>query len=153
MASNAKNPFNEMLGEKIRAFREKNGLTQKAVAKIVDKGESTVRMWELGKSRPDYETLTILAELFKVPTDALTGFDDDLFASALTTKEQAIILYYRSNAEIREAIDELLESADESVPLYTAAKSDMGVADAIIYVKKSEWERIRNAPETDDTLL
>ena len=142
-----------VLGARIRAFRELNGLTQKALGAKLNKGESTVRMWELGRSEPDVETLKLIANEFKISVDNLVGYGEELTTSSLTAKEQSIILFYRKNADIRDAIDELLNSADESIPLYTAADSDRTLADAIIYVKKAEWDRIKNAPETDDTLL
>ena len=142
-----------VLGARIRAFREMNGLTQKALGAKLNKGESTVRMWELGRSEPDVETLKLIADEFKISVDALVGYGEELTASSLTAKEQSIILFYRRNTEVRDAIDEILRAADESVPLYTAADSDRTLADAIIYVKKAAWDRIKNAPETDDTLL
>jgi transcriptional regulator with XRE-family HTH domain len=142
-----------VLGARIRAFREMNGLTQKALGSKLNKGESTVRMWELGRSEPDVETLKLLAEEFKISVDTLVGYGEELIASTLTAKERSVILFYRRDTEIRSAIDQLIESADEDVPLYTAADSGGATADAIIYVKKAEWDRIKNAPETDDTLL
>ena len=142
-----------VLGMRIRAFREMNGLTQKALGEKLNKGESTVRMWELGRSEPDVDTLKLLADEFKISVDKLVGYGEDLIASSLTVKERSIILYYRNNKDIRYAIDSLLEDADDDIPVYTAAHSSEGVADAIIYLKKAEWDRIKNAPETDDTLM
>ena len=68
--------LNPYVGQLIRFLRENRGLTQKDVAKIVQKGDSTVRMWELGKSEPDNETLLILAKFFGVSVDYLLGLNE-----------------------------------------------------------------------------
>lgn len=149
----ARNEFAEGLGKRIKHFRTMNKITQRVVADTTGKSDSTVRAWENGDAMPDVGTLAKLADLFSISVETLTGVENDLFASPLTAREQKIILCYRSNIDIRDAIDELIDSADNTIPLYTAASSAESVADAIIYVKKSEWERICNAPETDDTLL
>lgn len=67
---------NQSVGKRIKLLREATELTQAELAKRVNKGESTVRMWELGKSEPDNETLKILADLFNVSADYLLGRDE-----------------------------------------------------------------------------
>lgn len=67
---------NNSVGRHIKLLRETIGMTQGELGKKVNKGESTVRMWELGKSEPDNETLKILADLFNVTTDYLLGRDE-----------------------------------------------------------------------------
>ena len=64
---------NQSVGKRIKAQREINRLTQAELGKLVNKGESTVRMWELEKSEPDLETLSKLADVFNVSTDYLLG--------------------------------------------------------------------------------
>lgn len=54
---------------KLKELRVQNNMTQKEIAEIVHKGESTVRMWELGKSEPDHETLLLLCKTFHVNVD------------------------------------------------------------------------------------
>lgn len=66
---------NQFIGGRIKALREAAGLTQAELGKKVNKGESTVRMWELGKSEPDLDTTIKLAEVFNVSTDYLLGKD------------------------------------------------------------------------------
>ena len=58
-------------GERLRYLRNNAGLTQKEVGVYVNKGESTVRMWELNKSQPDKDVLKALAKLFDVTVDYL----------------------------------------------------------------------------------
>ena len=71
MANRTKNYSN--IGSRIRELRKKENLTQNELAKKVNKSESSIRMWELGKSEPDIETLQILSSIFNVPIDYITG--------------------------------------------------------------------------------
>lgn len=62
-----------ILGENIRRLRIKNKMTQNDLSKKMNKAESTVRMWELGKSEPDKDSIILLSNLFDVTTDFLLG--------------------------------------------------------------------------------
>lgn len=72
MPSRAKT-IDKSVGYRIKQLRKAKGITQKELAKRMNKSESTVRMWELEKSEPDLETVTKLAEYFSVSTDYLMG--------------------------------------------------------------------------------
>lgn len=74
MASRIKN-ISYNLSERLRLLRNKNNMTQKELGQKLFKSESTVRMWELGKSEPDIETINKLSEIFSVPVDYLVGRD------------------------------------------------------------------------------
>lgn len=68
--------INSIIGKNIKKFREDRGLTQAQLGEIVGRGDSTVRMWELGSSEPDSETLLKLSECFGVSVGCLLGKDD-----------------------------------------------------------------------------
>ena len=142
-----------ILGQNIRSHRKRNNLTQKELGEKLNVSASAVRMWEKNGNRPPLETLKHAADIFNISFAELVGYDEGITVESLTQKERTIIGYYRSKEHIRNAIDSLIESADNSIALYTAANSEKAVADAIIYVRKEEWERIKNAPETDDPLM
>lgn len=72
---------NTCVGNRIKALRETNGLSQKELGKIVNKGDSAVRMWELGNSEPDCSTLIILADHFNVSIDYLLGIDNTIWTA------------------------------------------------------------------------
>ena len=55
-------PFSKM----IRQLRINFGETQQELATLLNKSESTVRMWELGKSEPNIQTLILLAKHYNV---------------------------------------------------------------------------------------
>ena len=54
------------LGPKLKSLRTERGMTQEALAGELFVTRQTVSNWENGKSRPDYEQLVKLAELFGV---------------------------------------------------------------------------------------
>lgn len=76
MGDRSKEP-NPYFGKILRQLRTKNLLTQADIGKITHKGDSTVRMWELGRSEPDNETMSILADYFNVSVDYLLGRNEN----------------------------------------------------------------------------
>ena len=64
-------PLNYDVGDRIRHFREKAGLTQKQLGEMTGKSESAIRNYELGNRRPDWETLSMLAYALNVSYYAL----------------------------------------------------------------------------------
>lgn len=63
----------DSIGLRIKFAREQKGYTQKQLGNLVNKGDSTVRMWELGKSEPDLVTLNLIAKSLDVDTSYLLG--------------------------------------------------------------------------------
>ena len=72
MANRAKT-ISSKTGYRIRELRNKSGFTQKELAEKLFKSESAIRMWELGKSEPDLQSVNALAEIFKVSADTILG--------------------------------------------------------------------------------
>ena len=62
--------------DRIRYVRNTRGFSQTQLASQLGKGESAVRMWEIGRSKPDVDTLIKLSELFDCSTDYLLGISD-----------------------------------------------------------------------------
>ena len=77
MANRSKN-ISPTIGDKIKELRISADCTQKDLAIFLNKAESTVRMWELGKSEPDLETVKLIAKHFSVTTDFLLGMTDEI---------------------------------------------------------------------------
>ncbi len=84
--------FMDSVGSRIKYARAQKGITQKQLGIAVNKGDSTVRMWELGKSEPDLVTLKLIAKTLDVETSYLLGqtpYDSLLSANAIAlTKEE-----------------------------------------------------------------
>lgn len=66
-----------MLGARIKKLREKEGLTQLEFAQKLNISNKTLSKYETNKSTPDYDTLTKIANYFKVSTDYLLGKDSE----------------------------------------------------------------------------
>lgn len=73
---------NEELGRRIRAARDRSGMSQAALALAVGAGhQSTVAGWERGRTEPDAATIGRLATALNVSTDYLLGIHDEPHAS------------------------------------------------------------------------
>ena len=66
-------------GENFREIRKSRHLSQKDVAEKLGVYQSNVSDWENDVSRPDYEKLIALAELYDVSLYDLLGIDDPFF--------------------------------------------------------------------------
>ena len=64
-----------MIGEKIRALRMQNGLSQEQLAEICGVSRQAISKWERGDSLPDTERLMQLCRSFHVSADFLL-FDE-----------------------------------------------------------------------------
>ena len=62
-----------MFRMRVKQLREEKHISQAHLAKAVGVGQSTVGMWESGKSVPSYNTLIKIADYFNVTVDYLTG--------------------------------------------------------------------------------
>lgn len=65
-----------MLGNRIKALREKEGLKQDELAKKLSVSPSAIGMYETNKREPNNEIIIKLAEYFNVTTDYLLGKSD-----------------------------------------------------------------------------
>lgn len=61
------------IGELIRRYREKNGLTQKELASRLKLSASTIGMYEQNRRTPDLDTLRELAKIFDIPASIFLG--------------------------------------------------------------------------------
>ncbi len=62
-----------MIGDNIRTHRLENGMTQKEIADRLFVTAQAVSRWENGEVEPSLNTITELAKIFGVSTDALLG--------------------------------------------------------------------------------
>jgi transcriptional regulator with XRE-family HTH domain len=69
------------IGDRIRSKREKNGLSQKALAEAVGISPPAINRFEKGIKVPSVDTLAKLAKSLGVSTDFLlgAGADDEIF--------------------------------------------------------------------------
>ncbi len=98
---------------RIRELRKKQGLTQKNLADMLYKSESTIRMWELGKSEPDNQTIRQLAEIFNVSSSYIIGEEiqdvsaaADIRAIATPDKNGIIFIRGRDGSIVESELDD-----------------------------------------------
>ena len=114
-------------------------------------------------SNPSLGKLTMLANYFDVTVDYLLGKETEsspadkptaIIRNNFSEHEINLINAYRAQPEIQPAVNRLLGiEQDGNVYIYTAAHSEEKRLDEIVRMSKKDWEKIKNAPETDDTLL
>lgn len=82
-----------MVADRIKFLREKNTLTQNALAKKLNVTRSSVNAWEMGISVPSTALIVDIARLFHVSTDYLLGIKEtaSLDISSLNDEETMII--------------------------------------------------------------
>lgn len=61
------------IGQHLRYFRKKKGLTQKNLAEILNITQTTYSGYETDYSEPNLETLSKLADLYDTSIDLLIG--------------------------------------------------------------------------------
>ena len=66
-----------LIGKKIAEIRKECGLTQKQVAKLLNKSETGFASWEQGLSEPSVNDIRLLCKIFQCTSDYLLGLDED----------------------------------------------------------------------------
>lgn len=73
---------------RLKTIREKNGLTQKDLAKLIEVNEKSIYRYEAGVSEPSLTILIRMAEVLHCSIDYLVGFNksNTSYKQALKTK-------------------------------------------------------------------
>ena len=75
-------PVDSRIGERIRYYRQKKGLTQKALADLCGLSEAAIRNYELGNRSPDSDMIAKIAEHLEVSYHAINEPSvNDLFGA------------------------------------------------------------------------
>lgn len=92
-----------MIAERIKNLREKKGITQSELAKLLGITRSSVNAWEMGISVPSTQYLVELANTFHISTDYILGIDETstINVSGLSNEDiellYSIILHLKKN--------------------------------------------------------
>lgn len=131
-----------MFADRLKALRLENNFTQKQISDILGLDRSTYAYYELARTRPDIDTLVMLAKIFKVSTDYLLLGDQEAAGGVvneegteyirssnsfdhlgdLSKDERELILYYRmlNNSAKNELRDIAKDKYEEIASEYTA---------------------------------
>ncbi len=94
--------MSELLGKRLKALREKKGISQKFVATKIGVNNSTLSGYESGYREPDGETLLRLADFYEVTTDYLLGRSNN---TQLSGNTETLI----NDIDLGLSIDEIME--------------------------------------------
>lgn len=75
------------LGINIKREREKLGLSQTELGKMIDATKQTISNWENGNRTPTNKTISELATIFNISMDDLTGRDGNTLGPIRYSKE------------------------------------------------------------------
>lgn len=79
-----------MLKKRLKEQRAIKGLSQRALAEILNVSQQTIGSWETGRTEPDQQTLKKIANFFNVSVDYLLE-QEDINNPSLSRKEKADI--------------------------------------------------------------
>lgn len=114
----------EHIAKVLKQLRLKSGLTAKQVGEMIGKSGKTVSAWENNHGQPDAELLITLCDIYNVD-DILKAFREDFTETiSLTEHEKSVIIAYRQQPSMQEAVDRLLGIEAETIPSLTAARSN-----------------------------
>lgn len=117
-----------MLCNRIKQFREYNNLSVETLSKVLGVDEDEYLAYESGKITPNIDTITLLAEIYKVTLNEFYGYtpflhlhsniedeakedevpDGLLKMSDLSWDEKQLLLHYRTLGEKKEDIVKLV---------------------------------------------
>lgn len=97
--------------KKLKELRQKNGLSQQALADKFTLSQQSIYKYENGLAEPDIDTLKKLAGLFNVSIDYLVGYSDseddrkELETTDISDEEMNLILEIRNlPADVRSSL-------------------------------------------------
>lgn len=94
-------------GKRLKKIRKDRGYTQTIVEKITGIDRSTISAYERGERKPSYDTLIILARLYKVSIDYLCGNSDRRFIDTTDVDDQTyykILILVKDKQEFEESV-------------------------------------------------
>lgn len=144
-----------MIGEKIKALRKQKGVTAKKVAEALNILPDTYRNYETGRREPNLETLSSIADYFKVSTDYLLGretFQDPIDLLNLNPQEKAILYAYISlkpnkRSEFVEILKNIVTGADTQATANSKPKQEEDDDEYITYTTTIGAEMDRREAE------
>ena len=101
---------------RIKEIRQKEGLSQKALAKKIGVSYRTIQNWENGVNQIKLDKAQQLANFFRVGVGYLLGYNDEEKEKQITKAKKAIIKEiqdlsdYAKNNDIAEQIDNVIQN-------------------------------------------
>lgn len=112
----------ELQGKILKRLRQEKGWTQKDLAQIMQRAESTIGMWEQGRREMDYDSLKQAADIFSVSIDYLLGRN---LENKAKNEIQEIILddfQYALYGEVKDLTDEEKQDILDMIKIFNATE-------------------------------
>lgn len=144
--------------ERIRHYREKQGIDQKTMAKKLGITGNSISNWENGRSRPDVNLLPAICKVLGISFHDLFDLDDP--ASAITSKQRALIDKYEMLSDgYQLAVDNLIDNLiaventdncpDLKVLMYFNRSLAAGIGDPTEFDEDAEPVYVYSTPEVN----
>ena len=107
------------MGAIIKRLRLQKGLTQEELGEIIGVQKSAIRKYESGMvQNMKRSSIKKLADFFEVTPSYLLGYEaDDDAELTLTPREKSVIIAYRNNPNMQNAVDKLLGVEEDGIDL------------------------------------
>ena len=112
----------------LRDIRKEKGITQQTLADDMNLSVDTVRRWESGKRKPNYEEILNLSEILNVSTDVLFGdkaWKNEQFSKELSNTLNLLHSYKLSSVDIIILVAMLAKMAIEQTYALSAKDYDI----------------------------
>jgi transcriptional regulator with XRE-family HTH domain len=98
-----------MIGDNIRKLREEKGMSQLELAKKLFVSDRTVSSWEVNRTEPKMGMIEQICVALHCQKSDIVGGDHQM---KLSPHERTVIIAYRQNQSMQEAVDRLLGIED-----------------------------------------
>ena len=144
--------------ERIRYFREKQGIDQKTMASKLGITANSISNWENGRSRPDVNLLPSICKVLEISLLDLYGIDGSV--STITPKQQLLIEKYEMLSDghqlaVENLIDNLLTTEnidncpDLKVLMYFTRSLAAGIGDPTEFDEDAELVYVYSTAEVN----
>ena len=137
-----KKPALPVVCERVRFFRERMGIEQKELAKMIGVTGNAVSNWENGRGRPDLNLIPELCEALHITMYDLFGLKDP--TEQYTAGEQMHIEQYREltyfSRSLAAGFGDPTEFEDEGEPIWLYASREVDRADCVFTVNGNSME-------------
>lgn len=99
----------QIIGDRLRALRKENNLTQIQMAEILNVQQSRINRYETGASTPPAETFILYADFFDVSMDYLYGRCDDPKGKRYNNQPQTLTERAKANPDMVRFVEMLFD--------------------------------------------
>ncbi len=103
-----------ILGDRIREFRKKKGLTQRQLADLIGAKHNSISDWENNKNNPDPNSIELLMGALDVDANSLLGWDNK---ENIKSDDKNLADEILNNPKISKMLSLILDMSDTDLSL------------------------------------